>query len=831
MKPVQRSRRDCASLVGLPVLALMLMVAASASANSPVFQHTLPDGGQVGTEVPVVLHGQRLTGTEDVIFYEPGITVANLEPVDDNQMKAVFKIAPDCRLGEHKLRLRTKAGWTTLHTFYVGPYPTVDEVEPNSDFTTPQKVAMNSTVAGVVKNEDVDYFAVDLKKGQRLSVEVEGIRLGLTPINQQFDPYVAILDKDRFEVDAADDTALLKQDCFASIVAPEDGTYTVLLRESAYGGNDACRYRLHLGDFPRPTAVFPLGGSPGETVTFKFLGDKMGTIEQAVALPNDGRSEMPLVAVQNGASSPSPNRVRVTAMPNVMEVEPNDGAANATFQDSQPPIAFNGIIEKDGDHDWFKFNATQGQTLEFNVFAREFGSKVDAVVNVFKADGAHIGGNDDGGGKPDALHVQQMPETGTYFVRIRDHLDKGGPDYVYRLEVAPVTPQLTMTMPDVARYDDQNRQFVSVPRGNRWMILMQANRKYFGAPVHFKCDDLPPGVTMHAPVMPANVSHIPVVFEAAADAPIGGALSDLRAAANGNFAADGILGRWNQTVALVRGDPNGTPYYNTTVDRLAVAVTQEAPFAVEIVQPKVPLLQSGQMNLKIVAHRKEGFDEPIHIQLPFRPPGFGAQYQVSIPKGQSEIYYPVNAAGNAAVGDWPLAALGYANVNGGPLFLASPHITMTIAQPLMGGQIAMAVTEQGKSAEVIVQLNHVTAFEGEATLELVGLPPKAAAEPIKIKAGQEQAVFTVTTDAATPVGQHKSLFCQVVLAKEGEEMRQSLAGGGILRVDAPKPATVAAAPQPAQPAAQPQPAAGEPKKVLSRLEQLRLEQQKQGASQ
>ena len=51
-----------------------------------------------------------------------------------------------------------------------------------------------------------------------------------------------------------------------SIVAPADGTYIVQVRESAYGGNGACQYRLHVGTFPRPTAVVPAGGKPGEEV-------------------------------------------------------------------------------------------------------------------------------------------------------------------------------------------------------------------------------------------------------------------------------------------------------------------------------------------------------------------------------------------------------------------------------------------------------------------------------------------------------------------------------------------------------------------------------------
>ena len=136
-----------------------------------------------------------------------------------------------------------------------GALKDVTEVEPNNDFAKPQPIAMDSTVNGVAENEDVDYFVVEAKKGERISAEVEGIRLGIT----LFDPYVAIMDAKRFELASSDDAALIWQDGFASIVAPEDGKYIIQVRESAYAGNGNCLYRLHVGDFPRATATVPAG--------------------------------------------------------------------------------------------------------------------------------------------------------------------------------------------------------------------------------------------------------------------------------------------------------------------------------------------------------------------------------------------------------------------------------------------------------------------------------------------------------------------------------------------------------------------------------------------
>ena len=50
-----------------------------------------------------------------------------------------------------------------------------------------------------------------------------------------------------------------------------------------------------------------------------------------------------------------------------------------------------------------------------------------------------------------------------------------------------------------------------------------------------------------------------------------------------------------------------------------------------IVEPKVPLVQNGSMNLKIVAERKPGFTAPITILPLFNPPGVGSASSVVIP--------------------------------------------------------------------------------------------------------------------------------------------------------------------------------------------------------
>ena len=73
---------------------------------------------------------------------------------------------------------------------------------------------MNVTVNGVAQNEDVDYFEVNVTEGQRISAEVEAIRLS----GPLFDPYVAILDENRFEIATSDDSELLLQDSTTNVI-------------------------------------------------------------------------------------------------------------------------------------------------------------------------------------------------------------------------------------------------------------------------------------------------------------------------------------------------------------------------------------------------------------------------------------------------------------------------------------------------------------------------------------------------------------------------------------------------------------------------------------
>ncbi len=208
----------CALLCSSSLLSSFLPSASSLLAAEPVITRLSPPGFQRGTEVDLEITGARLADVKKLLFYSGGIEVVSLEAEKDkdNKVKARLKIPENCPPGLHALRLATATGISNLRLLGVSPFPQLQEAEPNSDFASPQSIAVGHTVNGVVRNEDVDYYVVELAENQPLTVELEGLRLN----TEMFDPFVAILDANRFEVARSDDAPLLQQDCVCSVVAP-----------------------------------------------------------------------------------------------------------------------------------------------------------------------------------------------------------------------------------------------------------------------------------------------------------------------------------------------------------------------------------------------------------------------------------------------------------------------------------------------------------------------------------------------------------------------------------------------------------------------------------
>lgn len=791
--------------------SIVLALASIAGAATPQLSAIRPAGAQRGTEVEFTLSGARLGDAQEIFYFQPGIETLALARIDDNSVKAKLRLAPDCPLGLHDIRVRTATGISELRSLSVGAMPETSETEPNNDFAAPQSIPFNGVVNGVADNEDVDYFVVEVKKGERISAEVEGIRLGIT----HFDPYVAIMDARRFELASSDDAALLWQDGEASVLAPEDGKYIIQVRESAYAGNGACLYRLHVGNFPRATALLPAGGKIGEKVTVRWIGDVAGDRTSEVQLPPAIDPAFGLIDQDEKGVSPYPNLFRLTNLGNTIEVEPNDSHDQAT--PFAAPMALNGVIEKPGDVDHFAFQAEKGQVYDIHCYARRIRSPLDPVLYLGKKGGGALQGADDAVG-PDSFFRFNAPESAEYVVWVIDQLGQGGPNYGYRIELTPPEARLTTyTVTEQVPLGTGNIA-AAVPRGNRQAMLIYASRIDWGGDLKIAFPDLPAGMTAECDTMPANQPVVPVLFHAAADAPVAGKLTrpvGLPVDEKIKLASQDFT----STSVLVLG-ANNVDFWHRIADRVPVAVTEECPYTLEVVEPKVPLVRGGSLQLKVRANRKEGFKAPIAVSFPWLPPGVGAAGGVAIPEGQNEAVIPMNADGGAELRPWKLVVNGASSAPTGPIQVSSQLFSLAIAQPFVALAYQNAACEQGQEVDLLVKVTKNTDFPGEAQVTLIGLPNKATTEPKAITQETPEIVFRLKTAPDTPAGNHANLFCQVVVTLNGEPIVHNI-GTGALRVDVPIPAK-ASEPAP-MPMPMPMPAAA-PAKPLSRLEMLRLEQ-------
>ena len=792
-------------------------------AFTPTIGIIQPRGGQRGTEMTIRLSGDRLYEPQEILLYQSGITISNLEKEGDQNkaVKATITIAPDAPLGEHLMRLRCKGGVTYQRSFWVGQYPTVMEKRSedgsrdlNSNFNEPQEIEINQTVQGVADREDADYYLLQCRKGQRLSVEVEGMRLGRT----LFDPYVAILNKDRFELVASDDTALLFRDCAASIVVPEDGPYTVLVRESSYQGTGACQYRLHVGEFPRPTAVYPPGVRPGDSLEFTFVGDPTGNLVTKLEIPKESQSFRAFI--KNGEwFAPSGLPVRISPLPYHNEVEPNEGSKEATPPEAPPiPVAFHGILSKKQDKDWFRFAAKKGQKLRARVFARQLRSPLDPYIIVRKeGDSKQIGNNDDAGnGDPDSRLDFEIPEDGIYNINIRDQLYSSGPDYTYRIEIAVRGPSLSATLPYATRNDSQKWKMICVPRGNRVGRVVTLSRSNIGCDLDLGAANLPSGVSLDRDTASRSINTMPVIFEATPEAEIAGALYHLHV----KDPKSELTGPFTESIHHIEVNNAGT-FHSYHDERISIAVIEEAPFELTLEVPPVPLVKNGTMNLKITAKRHPDFKEAIKLTLPWRPPGVSAPSSVTIPKEKNEVVMEINANGGAAVAKWRIFVSGEATCSRGPLLISSKLQPIEIADPYVGGKIELAATELGQNTDLVCTIAVHKEFEGEAKINVNGLPHGVTSEELTITKESKEITFPLAVSKEAKKGKTSNLFCSVVITENGHPIRGTVMGGGVLRIDPPPPAPkkpVVAKKEP------PKPAETKPvKKRLSRLEQLRLQ--------
>ena len=486
------------------LLVLLAISGFSVFAEQHMVEYLLPRGAGRGEKLEVTFNGLDLKDPREVVFYQPGIKATNFSlPQDqprqrignggaiDRRITVQFEIASDCPIGEHSLRLRTATSLSEVVTFWVSPFPTVKEAEKkigdNDSIEKAQPVAMNSTVSGEIlpgESMDRDYYRVEAKRGQRLSVEVDSIRLGTLHYEGESDLTVRILNAYGKQLAKNDDNALNVMDPLLTYIAPENGAYFIEIKQQLFTASRNAMYRAHIGDFVRPMAVYPAGGQVGETIAARLIGDASGDKKASIALPKTAGT-YDYFAGEAGHQPPSANPLRVSTYPNVLE----NGTDEAT-RVSALPAALNGIIATKGETDKFTFIAKKGDSYRIRVYGRSLGSPIDPKIWVRSAkDSKLVVQADDSTlaelglvssrtqwhikDQLDPATVLKIPADGEYTLGIEDTRGQGGPAFVYRAEIEPATDVYYSHITYREGYQIPRLTGLIIPQGTQWTIDVQ----------------------------------------------------------------------------------------------------------------------------------------------------------------------------------------------------------------------------------------------------------------------------------------------------------------------------------------------------------------------
>ncbi len=786
--------------VPLAAVFTLVLPLVAARGQSPTIDEFTPRGGCVGEELELQLSGERLDEVAEVLLPSPDIRAVAYRAEGPTRATLKLAIDRDCPLGEHRFWLVGSRGASQLLTLRVNRFPVVDEREPNDQPAEALRIDLASdtsgvTIEGKLENADIDCYSIELAEGDRLSVEVEAIRLGGVFLDAAID----VIDFNGRQIAFSDNSPLTKQDPHLSFKAPSGGQFVVRVREAAFDGEYGARYRMHIGNFPRPLFAFPPGFQTGTTDTkLSLWGDAIGPFDcRTETLRNEQGIVSFYPSDAKGNLAASPIRLRATTHRNYIETEPNDEFAHANVS-GKASVAINGRLAGPSDEDWFAFELPPQKLTELQVFAAQLGSPVDSVLEVYDSTGELRARNDDGVGHDSTLRLR-TDETGSYRIRIFDKLRRGGDDCFYRIEVNAFEPQLELAVSTNKAMERRESSVITVPRGGRSAFLVTARRQGVVGPVEIDLANLPPGVSA-LPIPVAANSHLStVLLEADDTAGLGATLSAL----NGTASAEGLKveGRLQQRVGLTFGEPRQTIYHSTTLDEIPVVVTDPLPFSISIPATRYFAIVDGRLDLPLELSRAEGFAEAVKVEGLILPSWIEtAADETLVDSDDASGTLALYPRERIAPGEYSIILIGTALIDGQPVQAATERVKIAVEEPYVSAKSERAITEQGTAVELHCELSWLRDFDGPIIATLQGLPPDTSAESVAVAAGDSAVKFNVQVGRDTPAGIHNTLSIAFDFSRQPAHVIQYAARGGTIEVLG---------------------AGDEPQQQLSRLEELR----------
>jgi hypothetical protein len=730
-------------------------------ASKPSLEMVTPPIGTRGSSFTVAVVGSGLSDVKKVVFYEPGLSCSSIEVVQDDEIRLQIAAETNCKLGSYPFRLSGPNGVSEIRSITLTPFSMLSEEEASKKVTTG-----TFTILGSLEGDSIDSYEIELKEGETFSAEVHAMRLGAGFLDTKLE----LLDSDGSSIVTSDDSPLTQQDPSFSIRVPKSGKYRLSIT-SVDGRADAdSPYALHVGSFPRPYGIFPIGVSAGsEQQVVAIHDDPKLKAEYTVTSDRISMGTRGFEISQNGTSCPSLIPLRVFDGSVVYAgKEPNQSATST----NTVPCSIQGAILDKGQTDKVSFVAQKSGLHRIEVYASRVGSKLDSVIELRDSEGSLVATGDDFEGL-DAKIDFNAEEGEQFYVSISDKRGNGGFNNSYCLEVTPVQSAVTAFLP---RRDkrSQARQIIEVPSGNRVLAYFGVRKEGTNAPVAIGLTNLPSSLKVQAGMEQPDSFVVPVVIESSSNE------EEIVSLAGVVNTLTGEKIDFQQVVDLIHG-PADTLFNAATTDQVVVATTLPNPFKVDLDPFAVPLATDGTLGIKVRVERSEDFDLPIELRLSYLPEWIEASDKVIVPADQSEIVIPLKSFELAQPREWPIVVEASAGLpakaaedDGAdrrtrrrartPLdfgTVASSLQTLRIIETPCTGSIPSISAEQSQvvSVKCNVKLGEDVPDRLVATLE--GLPNRVTAEPVEIDKETSTVTFELTMASDAPLGTFPDIYCRL----------------------------------------------------------------------
>ncbi len=632
--------------------------------KSPRLASVFPQGAEPGSALTVEVLGQHLDRLEAVGFLQPGIRGTVLS-TSHTRVSLALEVDSSAGLGPHYFRAFGPRGASNVMLFRVGDQPHRLEAEPNGALGRAQAVHPPTTLNGRIdRADDIDIFRFRAEAGDRWIFDLKAARNG-----SGLDASMILLGSDGAKLQHSEDRFIW--DPFFSHRFEAGGAYYLALQPTRGRARPTFGYQLDIRRAPHLDLLVPLALKAGTAVSATVVGTGLDSSGASLEFSQEGasgrvvsmdgdRGEV-LVEVDpeapRGLHSLSVETPRGRSNPVPFWV--HDLPVHVVGTALTVPSAVQGVAPYERP-DRFAFEASEGETVVFEVLARRLGSPTDVTLRLVEIRRGEDGGdccpevasNDDAdlpgvrfNKDPKLFHT--FRKSGEYELQVRNLWQTSRLPAPYHLEARRPRPAIELLL-------DRDR-IHAYPGGEATLGLSVRRIEGHGESVELSVIGLPSGVTAEPVVVPAAAAlSVPegdrsqkATISLRTDSP-----ERTRAAVQVVATRTGTPA-WSD-VRIASGGGEGAT--ETRLQGLAFAIAERPRFELAAQLRTVNLVRGGRAALPVELLRDKGFAEAVRFGFENLPPG--VSFDPATAAGDRRaITIGLQAGADAVRGSYPTVAV------------------------------------------------------------------------------------------------------------------------------------------------------------------------------